>query len=105
MVTGLIGAFDPLLMLGAFANGNIGAIAKDLGTEQKNGVNAHHYRVDAASSLVGAFASLPAGAAIDFWVADEGYLVGYAFSGTGIEGLSIDITNVNDPANKVERPS
>jgi hypothetical protein len=105
MVNGLLGAFDPILLLGAFGKGDIGAIANDLGTEQKNGVDARHFRLDATSSLGGAFA-MPAGAALDFWVASEGYLVSYEFSGAAADqGVSIDVTNVNDPANVVKRPS
>ena len=105
MINGLIGAFDPILLLGAFANGDIGAIASDLGTEQKNGVDARHFRLDATSSLAGPFAALPAGAAIDFWVSADGYLVSYALTGAAADqSVSIDVTNVNDPANVVERP-
>jgi len=105
MVDPLVGSFDPIVLLGAFASGNIGAIANDLGSEQKNGINTHHYRIDSTSSLVGAFAALPAGAAIDFWVADEGYLVGYSLTGVSNEALSIDISNVNDSANVITAPS
>jgi hypothetical protein len=105
MANSLMGAFDPLLLFGAWAKGDIAAVSTDLGSEQKNGVNAHHYRFDATSSLAGSFA-IPAGAGLDFWVSDDGYLVAYAFTGTAADqNMSIDITNVNDPANKVERPS
>ncbi len=106
MVDGIVGAFDPIVMFGAFASGNIGAIAADLGTESRNGINTRHFRLDATSSLVGAFAGLPAGAAIDFWVADEGYLVGYEFTGLPDgQDLAINVTNIDDPANVVERPN
>jgi len=105
MANGLIGAFDPLLLFGTFANGNIASVSNDLGAEQKNGINAHHYRFDSTSSLAGSF-GLPAGAGLDFWVSDEGYLVAYEFTGTAAEqNMSINISNVDDPANKVERPS
>jgi hypothetical protein len=104
MIDPLISSFSPLLLLGAFANGNVGSAATDMGVEQKNGVSARHYRID-ATSAVGAFAALPAGAAIDFWVSDQGYLVAYALSGDADKTLSIDISHVNDPANEVKAPS
>lgn len=105
MANGLVGAFDPLLLFGAFANGNIASVSKDLGAEQKNGINAHHYRFDSTSSLAGSF-PFPAGSGLDFWVADDGYLAGYEFTGAAAEqNISINISNVNDPANKVERPN
>jgi len=103
-VEGLTGAYDPVLLFGAY--GQIGELngMTDLGTESKNGVNARHYRIDNTSPVLGA--SLPAGAAIDIWVADAGYLVAYVVSGVEDAGgdLSLDITNINDPANTVEQP-
>lgn len=105
MANALVGSFSPLLLIGSFANGNIAAVSTDLGTEQKNGINTHHYRFDSTSSAAANF-SMPAGAGLDFWVADDGYLVGYAFTGTAADqNVAIDVSNVNDPSNKVERPS
>lgn len=105
MANALVGSFSPLLLIGAFANGNIAAVSNDLGSEQKNGVNTKHYRFDSSSTLAGSF-SLPAGAGLDFWVADDGFLVAYEFTGTAAEqNISINVTNVDDQANKVERPS
>ncbi|MDO8483765.1 MAG: hypothetical protein Q7S35_02330 [Candidatus Limnocylindrales bacterium] len=104
MANALVGSFSPLLLIGAFANGNIAAVSTDLGSEQKNGVNAKHYRFDSSSTLAGSF-SFPAGAGLDFWVADDGFLVAYEFTGTAADqNISINVTNVDDPANKVERP-
>ena len=101
----ILGGVSPLLLIGAFANGNIAAVSNDLGTEQKNGVNTRHYRFDSTSASAGTFA-FPAGAGLDFWVADDGFLVAYEFSGTAADqNISINVTNVDDPANKVERPS
>ena len=73
--------------------------------EQKNGVQAHHVRID-STSILGAAGAIPAGAAIDVWVADAGYLVAWEMSGfeSGAD-FSIQVTNVNDPSNKVEKPS
>jgi hypothetical protein len=62
------------------------------------------YRIDDTNPVLGA--SLPPGAAMDIWAADAGYLVAYVVSGVEDAGgdLSLDITNINDPANTVERP-
>ena len=49
VVTTMIGAFDPNLMLGAFGGPALTQKATDMGVEQKNGVSAHHFHVDAAS--------------------------------------------------------
>lgn len=104
MANGLVGSFSPLLLIGAFANGDIAAVSTDLGSEQKNGVNAKHYRFDSSSSLAGSF-PFPAGAGLDFWVGDDGFLVAYEFTGTAAEQhVAINVTNVDDPANKVTAP-
>jgi len=107
--TGLAGtmlmAFDPALMLGGFAGIDWGQAASNLGVEEKNGVQAHHVRID-STSFVGAAAAMPPGAAIDIWVADAGYLVAWEMTGFPEDAnFAIEVTNVNDPANKVERPS
>lgn len=98
-------AFDPAFMLGAYAGADWGSAASDQGTEQKNGVQARHLRIDSAT-LVGVAAQMPAGSAIDLWVAEAGYLVAWEMSGFPDDAnISIQVTNVNDPANKVDRPS
>ena len=98
-------AYDPAMFLGAFTNIPWAQAATDQGMEQKNGVQAHHVRID-STSILGAAGAIPAGAAIDVWVADAGYLVAWEMSGfeSGAD-FSIQVTNVNDPANKVEKPS
>jgi hypothetical protein len=101
----MIGAFDPNLMLGAFGGPALTQKATDMGVEQKNGVSAHHFHVD-ATSLPASSASIPPNAAVDIWVADQGYLVALETSGfSGNEALKIETTNVNDPANTVTAPS
>ncbi len=104
MATGLFAAYDPTLLVGAFSGAVWAQNAASIGVEQKNGISAHHYHID-ATTIVGGFAGLPAGAVIDTWIADAGYLV--AFEATGVTGgdIKIEVTNVNDPANKVDRPS
>ena len=98
-------AFDPAMMLGAYAGIDWGGAAADQGTEEKNGVQARHLKID-PTTMVGLAAAMPAGASIDIWVADAGYLVAWEMSGFE-EGqdMSIQVTGVNDPANKVEAPA
>jgi len=107
--TGLAGtmliAFDPALMLGGFASVDWANAASDQGVEEKNGVQAHHVRID-STTFVGAAGAMPAGSAIDVWVADAGYLVAWEMTGFPEDAnFSIQVTAVNDPANNVERPS
>lgn len=98
-------AFDPALMLGAYASFDYAHGAADQGVEEKNGVQARHVKID-STTLVGAAAAMPAGSAIDIWIADAGYLVAWEMSGFPEDAnFSIQVTGVNDPANKVERPS
>jgi hypothetical protein len=105
LATSMFAAFDPTLFVGAFASPQWAQSSLDKGAEQKNGVNAHHFLID-STTLVGGFSGLPAGASINFWVADEGYLVALETKGMGGGGDTfIEVAGVNDPANKVERPS
>lgn len=105
LASSMLLAYDPALMLGGFAAVDWGNAASNQGVEQKNGVQAHHVRID-STSFVGAAAAMPPGAAIDVWVADAGYLVAWEMSGFPEDAnFSIQVTGVNDPANKVERPS
>lgn len=98
-------AFDPAMMLGAYASVDWAGAAADQGTEEKNGVQARHLKID-PTTMVGLAAAMPAGSSIDIWVADAGYLVAWEMSGFE-EGqdLSIQVTGVNDPANVVEAPA
>jgi hypothetical protein len=103
--TAMLMAFDPALMMGAFAGADLAGVGANLGTESKNGVQAHHVRID-PTTAAGFAAAMPAGSSIDIWVADAGYLVAWEMSGFEDDSnLSIQVTGVNDPANKVERPS
>jgi hypothetical protein len=97
-------AFDPALMMGAFAGADLSGVGASVGTESKNGVQAHHVRID-PTTAAGFAATMPAGSSIDIWVAEAGYLVAWEMSGFEDDSnLSIQVTDVNDPANKVERP-
>jgi hypothetical protein len=103
MSASLLAAFDPATLLGGYASYDWAHASSDKGLEQKNGIQARHLRLDATSP--GA-AFLPAGASIDVWVADAGYLVAWEMSGFGAnQDVSIEVTNINDPANKVETPA
>jgi hypothetical protein len=104
LATAMFGAFDPSLLVGAFSSPQWAQSSLDKGTEQKNGVSAHHFLID-STTLVGGLSGVPAGASINFWVADEGYLVAWESKGVGAGDTSIEVTGVDDPANKVERPS
>lgn len=104
MATPMLAAFDPVLMMGAFTTPGAMTGATEVGTEEKNGVQARRFTVD-SNSMVGAMASMPPGSSIELWIADAGYLVSMSIGGTGEGSFTMDVTNINDPANVVERPS
>jgi hypothetical protein len=105
LASSMLFAFDPAFMLGAYASADLGGAAADQGIEEKNGVQARHLRID-SGTLVGVAAQMPAGSAIDIWVAEDGYIVAWEMSGFPDDAnISIQVTNVDDPSNKVERPS
>ena len=104
LATTMFAAFDPTLLVGAFSGAEWAASSANKGTEEKNGVNATHYRIDGSTVATG-FSGLPAGATIDTWVSDEGFLVGLETTGFPSGDLSIQVTNVDDPGNKVDRPA
>lgn len=58
-----------------------------------------------STTVVGGFAGVPAGASINVWIAEEGYLVAWESAGFGAGDTSIQVTGIDDPANKVDRPS
>lgn len=103
MATAMLGLFDPMLLAGGLANPGAMAGAAEVGNEEKNGVQATHYRID-STSLVGTLSSMPPGSAIDLWVAEAGYLVSLAISGNPEGDFAIDVFDVNDPSIVVERP-
>jgi len=97
-------AVDPAMIVGAFAGPQWAQSSLDKGVEQKNGVSAHHYLID-STTLVGGFAGVPAGGSINIWIAEAGYLVAWESVGLGSGDTSIQVTGIDDPANKVDRPS
>jgi hypothetical protein len=104
LASSMLLAFDPTLLVGAFAAPGAMAGANEIGTEEKNGVQTKHFRID-ADSFVGGIASMPPGSAIDLWIAEEGYLVSLSVQGIEGQDFTMDVSGVNDPANVVERPS
>jgi hypothetical protein len=104
LATSMLAAFDPAILLGAFSSVQWSQSSVDKGTEQKNGVSAHHFLID-STTLVGGLSGLAAGASINFWIADPGYLVAWESTGLASGGdTMIEVTGVNDPTNKVDRP-
>jgi hypothetical protein len=103
----MLQAFDPSLYIAAFASPAWTQSALSVGTEDKNGVSATHYRID-SSTLVGGLANVPADAVIDLWIAnDSGILVAWESTGFGGDegNFAIQVTNIDDPANTVEAPN
>jgi hypothetical protein len=103
MASGLFAMFDPTLLVGAFSGPAIAAGAANQGTETKNGVQATHYHVDSTTGA--GLSRIPAGASVDLWIAEEGYLVALEAKGMSSGDFSIQVTDVDDPANKVVAPS
>ncbi len=100
----MLGAFDPTAILTAFMQVDWTGHATALGAEQKNGIAAHHYRLDPTSAV--ALGAVPAGAAIDVWIADAGFLAAWESTGlTGKQDIDIEVTHIDDPANVVAPPS
>jgi hypothetical protein len=104
----LFGAFDPVAqMLGIGSWVESGAL-QQVGTEEKNGVQAVHYHLDSTTAPAGA--SFPPDMSVDLWVAAEGgYLVSVRTSGMPGDGgptaISMDISNINDPALTITPPA
>lgn len=87
---------------------------KVVGDETKNGVQCVHFNgSQSLSGLYGALSGVSANFQADLWVAKDGnYPVSgvYGFSGAaqgqaGSFFYSFDVTNVNDPANKISAPT
>jgi hypothetical protein len=103
LATQLYAAFDPTILFRGFSGPGWAESSVDKGAEQKNGQDTHHYHIDSTTAANG-FNGIPAGGSVDAWIADEGYLVSLIATGFG-QDLDIEVTNIDDPANKVEKPS
>jgi hypothetical protein len=110
-------SFDALAPDKVFSTSFVGYASglQQVGIETKNGVRAVHYRFDqqalqGLAQLHGATSASDWSA--DIWIATDGnYLVSAVQKGKVTSAavasdylVSIDITNINDPANKVEPP-
>lgn len=102
---GLSSAFDPVTLLGAFSQPAVAAAMENLGQEERNGVQTTHFRLN-EDSPGAALASIPPGASMDVWLAEEGYLVAMEASNLNETTtlVRMDITDVNSPDNVVEAP-
>ena len=107
LISGMLPLFDPMILLGAFGGLSMSEFADNLGEEEKNGQPTTHYKVDVSTLPNFAQLGMPESATIESWVADDGYLVSFIATDFGKVGsnLTIDVTNVNDPTNVVERPN
>jgi hypothetical protein len=107
----MLSAFDLSTMLVSMQRQPEIAFLQNMGTEQKNGQNAVHLHADQNTPLPAGSSPIPAGTLFDMWVAaDGGYLValeasGLAATGSTTDSIQIELTNVNDPALKVEAPA
>ena len=107
MVDAMLPLFDPGTLLAIFANASILQYADKVGEEDKNGQPTTHYKLDAAKIPNFGAMGLAGNGTIEMWISDDGYLVSFLATDFGASKgtLAIDVTDVNDPANVVERPS
>ncbi len=104
LATGMLAAFDPMLLFGGFAQAGAWQNANDQGVEERNGVQARHFRIDDGSFL-GAVGGMPDGASIDAWIAEDGgFLVALEILDGEGSGYVVNVTDVNDPSIQIERP-
>ena len=104
LASSMLLAFDPIALAGGFADTGAWTGATEVGSEERNGVDTTHYRID-GSTFGAMMPQLPPGASIDIWIAkDGGYIVAMEVIGEGGKGFQIDVSGINDPENVVERP-
>jgi hypothetical protein len=109
--TSMAESFSPGVMFGSFISAADAEGFANVGTESKNGVQAAHFQASSAAlAMIGSQAGIEGATwTCDVWVAqDGGYPVSFALIGTKdaavVYQISFDVTNVNDPSNKVEAP-
>ena len=109
----MVDSLSPEKMFGSF--GSFASQMQVVGDETKNGVATTHLKAGSdilatlGSSLGSTFGIPDGNWTMDVWVAkDGGYAVSWVMKGTGTggaeAGISLDLTNVNDPANTVKGP-
>jgi hypothetical protein len=111
--TRLADRFSPATMFSSAIDPSTAGGYNNVGTETKNGVQADHYQASSAAlAELGSIAGITAATwTADVWIAqDGGYPVSMAIIGKADDNsiayeVLFDITNVNDPANKVTAPT
>jgi hypothetical protein len=106
----MVAAFDPGVILTNMKKQPALAYLQNLGTEQKNGVSATHLHADQNTPLPPGASPIPAGAVADLWISvDGGYLVALEASGmggtSGLDTITLEVTNINDPTLSISPPS
>jgi len=107
----LADSLSPQKMFGSYLGTGEADGYKAVGDEQKNGVSTTHYTASAdILSQYGSLLGVTGGTwTADVWVAkDGGYPVSMKIASTGGSSeflMSIDITNINDPANAITAPN
>lgn len=103
-------ALSPAVLVAEFSGAQAGILK--VGDEDRNGVPTEHFRLDASESPEAALAAGIGDGIFELWVArDGGYLVAMRFDGTyDVNGtatavaMSIDVSDINNPANVIDVP-
>jgi hypothetical protein len=111
--TTMADSFSPETMFSSTLSASSTKDYRNVGTETKNGVQAVHYQATASalSSLGGSLGVADATWSSDVWIAvDGGYPVSFSVIGVAADKsvayqVSFDLTNVNDPGNKITAPA
>jgi hypothetical protein len=108
--TSMVDNLSPEKMFGSYLGSDVAGGYKLVGNEQKNGVAAAHFSGDASlMAEYGSMLGVTGGTwTADVWIAsDGGYPISMKLAGTGGSSdflFTMDVTNVNDPANVVVAP-
>ena len=111
--TSMADSFSPSTMFTSFVGASSDSGFTKVGTETKNGVQADHYQASAAAlAEFGSASGVDAATwSADIWIAQNGgYPVSMSILGKAADNsvayeIQFDITNVNDPANKITAPT
>jgi len=102
---GLVG-FDAVDdSLATFRDPGLASVLRLIGREDHDGVVADHYRAT-ADALRLIKPNVGATATLDIWIAPDGHLVAISSAGSpgSDDGVQIEVSHVDDPANAVEQP-
>jgi hypothetical protein len=111
--TSMADSFSPSTMFTSFVGASSDSGFTKVGTDTKNGVQADHYQASAAAlAEFGSASGVDAATwSADVWIAQNGgYPVSMSILGKAADNsvayeIQFDITNVNDPANKISAPT